>query len=768
LAELSTRILDQLSEMVIVTDANIQDTGGPRILYVNRAMLELTGYQKNELIGKSPRIFQGKDTDKSTVQRIRKSIFAGKTVQETILNYTKDGTPYWTELNILPLRDKSGAVANYLSVQRDVTEERRVSEQLDKTRWQAELNEHHFASARRYAKIGVFDYSIDDDLQVWSDELIEMTGLGETLFPSPGETFISGIDKEDRAEFDRLFGRAIEHGEGYSITVRFHRPDGRMIHMQIIAEVRNIDGSNRIIGIARDCTEEIEAVKLLKQEEERFRVIAAALSDILWDYDIENEKFWVSPEWEKKLGLDLNVAELNPRHWLDYIEEEDRASARKSLRAALNSEQALWQFTCRMRDSDGAHVDIEINAALQRRDNGRVHRILGNVRNVTIERLQRDGFTRSRALEAVGKMTGGIAHDFNNLLMVIQGSAEMLEMSGLSEEDRDSLDLITQATQSAANLTARLLSFSGQSRLKTTQVDLNEMLSELQPLLRSAMTSAVELKVAVTEDIWTIQVDAGALEQAIINLAVNARDAMPDGGTFEITCENYGVSEKPVGQLYDLPPGDYVCICLKDSGVGMSEKVLARAFEPFFSTKDVGKGTGLGLSSVYGFARQSRGGVYISSQPGQGCTVRLCLPSSETRQNDTRTAPNVKAAPKRRGVKVLVVEDQPELRRLVDRVLRRLGFDVTTAPDGETALTLLEAGEKFEVLFTDVIMPGGIGGVQLAKAVSELAPRTRVLFTTGYTADAFETLEADRGDGIRILRKPYKTDDLIQAFNEFI
>jgi CheY-like chemotaxis protein len=352
--------------------------------------------------------------------------------------------------------------------------------------------------------------------------------------------------------------------------------------------------------------------------------------------------------------------------------------------------------------------------------------------------------------------------------MVIQGSAELLELGNLTEDDLESIQLITHATQSAVSLTARLLSFSGQSRLESTLVDLKETIAHLRPLFKSALTSAIELRISIPEDVWNIEIDAGAFEQAIINLVVNSRDAIPEGGRLDITCENYVAQRNVFVGPHDLRPGRYVCISLTDTGIGMSEQVLAQACEPFFTTKEVGKGTGLGLSTVYGFARQSGGTMEITSKPGKGCTVRLYLPVGATGEQSVVPAKRKTLSAVRQGVKILVVEDVPDLRLHVEKVLRLSGFDVTSAPDARTALTLLESGADFEILFTDVIMPGGMSGVQLARATMTVAPKIKVLLTTGYTAESLEKPEASEEREFRKLTKPYKTADLIQALNDLL
>ncbi len=762
--------LDRIPNLVIITDADLEKPGGPRMVYVNRTLLEMTGYTEAELLGRSPRVFQGELTDRATLNRVKDALQAGAEVREAVLNYTKSGNTYWTELNISPVRNSSGEIIFFLSVQRNITDEMKIAEILDKTISRNNILEHHFAHARIAAKIGIFEYSVEQDEQKWSPELFHMTGLSEDGFPAPAKEFISRIDRADRPRFIDVFERAVNHGKDYTITVRFRRPDGGIMHMQIIAEARDRDGTRQIIGIARDVTDEAEASHLLRTQEERFRIIADTVSDVLWDFELDKATWWVSPNWPQKLGLSFDGGDFTPMQWIDYIVPDERDAAAASLRAAYKSGQSRWHGEFRVVDLDGSRVDVEINATILRRDDGRVYRALGNLRNVTTDNQRREGFTRSRALEAVGKMTGGIAHDFNNLLMIIQGNAELLAMADLSAEDRESLRLIAKASHTAASLTARLLSFSGQTSFNTTCVNLNQAIDELAPLVQSGVTSAIDLRTSVAEDIWNIEVDAAALEQAIINLAVNARDAMPQGGVIELACSNHIAVRGNSGPVRNLAPGRYVCISVTDEGHGMSEDVVAKACEPFFTTKDVGKGTGLGLSTVYGFARQSGGGLHIASELGKGSVISIYLPASFSAAaiDQPTPSPMTASTPKPTGARILMVEDQPDVRHHVERLLRRQGFDVTAACDAKAALSILETGETFAVLFTDIVMPGGISGVQLAERAGKIAPDMKVLFTSGFPASAFAEVGAGAAGQHRLIPKPYKTNELIDMISDLI
>lgn len=896
-ASLSEYALDQLAEFVLITDADLTRRGGPRIVYVNQAMANATGYARDELIGQSPKMFQGEDTDPVVASRIIQRLIEGERVEETILNYTKDGTPFWAGLHISPLKDDNGETIAYLSIQKDLTKLRKIKQQHerdlrlissgekiarvgtwgydideDKVLWsdgaydiwewdkheappsvtdciafvdepdrpmmiamleaciktqtpyQAEVRAHsskgtpmllrvlgeamlgengrttavvgairditqekkleadldesilqgreteqYFQIARSVAKIGVFDYWINHDRLHWSDELLQMTGLAPDLFPAKAETFLSRIHPDDHPGYEKLMESALRNEEGYSVTVRFNRPDGKVMHMAIIAEVRESTYGPRIVGIARDVTAETEAAHRLAREQERFRIVADSVSDVLWDHDFDEDTFWITPNWTAKLGVEFDGSGNDPSRWVQYVVDEDRERVTTSVMAALASEADRWQCEFRLKDTQGVVIDLEVKASILRHPDGKAYRTVGTCRNVTVEKRQQEGFTRSRALEAVGQMTGGIAHDFNNLLMIIQGNAELLEMAELQGEDAESVALIMQAAEAAASLTSRLLSFSGQGYLNTSSVNLAELIDNVAVLLRSGLTESIDLTIRVAPDLEPIEVDGRALEQAIINLAVNARDALGNkGGKVEIACEVVTISSRMIASKPDLAPGRYVCISVTDNGSGMSPEVIAKAFEPFFTTKDVGKGTGLGLSTVYGFARQSGGTVQIYSELGEGTVVNLYLPITKPSRKPKKPINAADAKLVSADIRILVVEDQAEVRGHVERLLGNAGFQVVAVPDGAAALALLGKDTAFDLMFTDIIMPGGINGVQLAEKVRLIAPRMRVLFTSGFPASAFDELGITQHDAFELLKKPYKSEELIAAIGRIL
>jgi PAS domain S-box-containing protein len=510
----------------------------------------------------------------------------------------------------------------------------------------------------------------------------------------------------------------------------------------------------------KSAREMIVAADALSLEKERFRIIASTVSDVLWDCDLDTHAWWISHDWPERLGISVDPSERDARSWFERVLPDDRPKLMMSFRQLLKSDSESWEVDYRLRGNDGDLIDILVNATVLRGPQGRVSRMLGNARNVTKEKRTQEGYTRARALEAVGQLTGGVAHDFNNMLMIILGNAELLEATRLDENQAESVAMIHRASISAADLTRRLLSFSRQSQLRAGRVELTNLLRNTVALLRTGIPETITIRCDVSPDMWQANVDGNALEQAIVNLAVNARDAMPDGGEIAVKAENQRIVSAAQLNLLDLQPGDYVVVSVTDNGQGMAPEVLARAFEPFFTTKDVGEGTGLGLSTVFGFAKQSGGHATLKSEPGRGTTVRIYLPRFEPGEYNESRVPKTEQATHGAGQRILMVEDEPMVRAHVEKLLSKLGYVVTAATDAQEALSLLREGQTFDLLFTDVIMPGGLTGPQLGQAALQLAPHIKLLYTSGYPASAFENLGLEDLSNVNFLAKPYRSTQL--------
>jgi PAS domain S-box-containing protein len=418
------------------------------------------------------------------------------------------------------------------------------------------------------------------------------------------------------------------------------------------------------------------------------------------------------------------------------------------------------------RRKDGSTFPMELSVGEAKPGGETV--FVGIIRDLTDRKRTAQQLFQAQKMEAVGQLTGGVAHDFNNLLTVILANADTLFEELSDREDlRPLAEMTRTAAERGAELTNSLLAFSRRQNLEPKAVDINKLVAGMDGLLRRALGENIEIRLVQGAGLWRATVDPGQLESGILNLAINARDAMPEGGRLTIEASNTHIDESYSEAHDEVKPGQYVLICVSDTGTGMSDEVAARAFEPFFSTKDVGKGTGLGLSMVYGFVKQSGGHIKIYSEVGDGTTFKIYLPRSSMDWEAAGTEPVRKASHPTGTETILMVEDNDLVRQHTEKQLQALGYNVLVASDGPAAMKILERGDPIDLLFTDVVMPGGMGGRQLAENAAALRPSLKILFTSGYTENAV-VHHGRLGAGAHLLRKPYQRRELALKLRQLL
>lgn len=420
--------------------------------------------------------------------------------------------------------------------------------------------------------------------------------------------------------------------------------------------------------------------------------------------------------------------------------------------------------------ADGTTFPVDLSVARMQVEGEVI--FIGVMRDLTERVALEEQLRQAQKMEAVGQLTGGVAHDFNNLLAVVQGNLEMLRsdmQSGGPLNREDLLELCTEslhATRRGADLTQGLLAFSRKQTLKPEPFDVNEAIDRMENLLRRTLGETIDLKIAKKEGGWQVKADPAQLESTILNLAVNANDAMGHVGTLTIETTDTTLDEHYAATHEEVEPGEYVLIAVSDNGPGMSEAVLKRVLEPFFTTKEVGEGSGLGLSMIYGYAKQSRGHLSIYSEEGVGTTVKLYLPRSQSK-NEAKAEPERRDANVDGSEVILVVEDDEALRRTVTRILMRKGYKVLVAADGRDALVLLDTVDHVDLILTDVILPGGMNGPELIAEAIKSHGDIKVLLMSGYTKEAIMH-RGDISEDVRLIHKPFSPQDLGVALREIL
>lgn len=399
---------------------------------------------------------------------------------------------------------------------------------------------------------------------------------------------------------------------------------------------------------------------------------------------------------------------------------------------------------------------------------GKVQYLLGFAEDITEQKLVEQQLRQAVKMEAVGQLTGGIAHDFNNLLGIVIGNLDIVaEKNELPEDVRESVNAALTGALRGAELTRRLLVFSRHQTLQTSVVDLNKNLAQTASMLRRTLGGNILVETHPAAGLWNTRVDIAQLDEAILNIAINARDAMPQGGVITIETSNIHVDEVYAAQRTGLKVGEYVMVQVRDSGVGMASDTLERCFEPFFTTKVEEKGTGLGLSMVYGFVKQSGGYIGIESEPGHGTSITIYLPRVEGDATAPRTGRIAEPLPRASNELVLVVEDNEELRALTCRHLAEAGYRVVEADNGRCAMRVLADMPNIDLVLSDVMMPNGLNGMELASFVRDAYPKTKILLTTGYAGRITSSL-SEMGAGLELLQKPFRREDLIRRVHSVL
>jgi len=706
----------------------------------------------------------------------------------------------WFTFSYGPVRDDAGAILGLLCNCIETTEA--VLGQRRRAADEATLREHESASredAERVqlalaagAIIGTWFWHLPTDRFTVDEAFARAFGLD----PAMGRVglslsqIVATVHPDDQAGLAQAINSVIARGGHYAHQYRVRRTDGRYYWIEANGRVDLApDGtgllfpgvlidveSRRAVEAERD--QAILKLRALNAELEQ-KVTAQALArgrtwqvspDILGVLNGDGYIETSNPAWEASLGW--TEEELATTYFMDFIHPDDHARTLAVWRDALERDIPALRFDNRYRHKDGGWRWLSWVAVP---DAGKVY---CSARDVTLERERQAELERaheqlrhSQKMEAVGQLTGGLAHDFNNLLAGISGSLDLIKLRLRQDPAADVeryLATAQGATRRAAALTHRLLAFSRRQTLAPKATCANTMVDGMLDMIRRTVGPGVQVERECHAELWAALVDQSQLENALLNLCINARDAMPDGGRIVIRTDNRRL-DAAAAHAHELPPGEYLALSVLDTGAGMPPDVVAKAFDPFFTTKPIGQGTGLGLSMIYGFAKQSGGQVAIDSAVGRGTTVCIYLPRHRGAAEDVDTAPPRAAAAegKGKGETILVVDDEPSVRMLVVDLLEDIGYATLEAENGAGGLALLESKARIDLLITDVGLPGMMNGRQMADAARVGRPDLKVLFITGYAENALLD-NGQLGPGMSVLTKPFSIDEMAARVNELV
>ncbi len=560
----------------------------------------------------------------------------------------------------------------------------------------------------------------------------------------------------------------LHDGEARQVTGEvFFRKDGSSFPIEYICSPIR-DESGTITGVVvcfHDITARKQVEQRLRESEERFRLLAKATNDAIWDWNLETNELWWNEGFEVLFGYRRDEVEPTIESWTTRIHPDDYDRIVPDIYRVIDGCGEQWSGEYRFRRKDGAYAYVLDRGHVIRDPLGTAVRMVGGMTDLTERKNLEAQLLHSQKMEAIGRLAGGVAHDFNNLLTVINGYCELL-LEDSRDASRGHVEQIALAAERAATLTSRLLAFSRRQVVQFKVVDLNAVLENARNLLIRLIGEPIELVMVLDQALGRVKADPGQIEQVIMNLAVNARDAMPQGGTLAIRTANLELEKPDIHTRFTVPPGSYVMLVVSDTGVGMDAETQARIFEPFFTTKAQGEGTGLGLSTVYGIVKQSEGYILVDSQPGRGATFTILLPRAAGEAVTPEGVPS-EHRPMRGRETVLLVEDEDMIRDLVRHILEAHGYTVIAASRGEEAVELAKRHDgSIDLLVTDVVMPG-MSGRELADRLSRSRANLRVLYMSGYTYNEIGR-HGVLGSDIAFIQKPFAPDGLMRKVREVL
>jgi len=701
------QIVDSAADTAIIS----LDRQG-RITSWNAGATRLLGWTEPEMVGKTMDCIFPTGSDQLE-REIAGAIAHGRGGGEEGWRLRKDGSRIWGAGEVAPIRE-GGEIVGFVKILRDRTEQREAEEAVREERRALEV-------LNRAGSALAAETDLQRLVQIATDAGVELTG-------AEFGAFFYNV-KNESGESYMLYTLSGAPAEAFS---RFPMPR----NTEVFAPTFNGEGIVRSDDITKDPRYGRNAPRKGMPEGHlpvrSYLAVPVVARDgkVLGGLFFGHSSIGIFTERSER-GLTGLAAEAAVAMDNVYLAQ----AARKEIAQRSRAQEALR----------------DLNANLEREIAERTAQLRAN----------EEALRQAQKMEAVGQLTGGVAHDFNNILQVIVGNLEVIRRLVPSDAGRiqRSAEQALNGARQASSLTQRLLAFSRRQPLDPKPLDVNSLMSGISELLNRSLGETISVETVRGAGLWKIETDANALESAILNLAVNARDAMPQGGRLTIETMNAYVDEKYAAAHAEVVPGQYVLISVSDTGIGMDSETIRRAFEPFFTTKPVGQGTGLGLSQVYGFVKQSGGHVKIYSELGQGTTVKIYLPRLQRTVDEHDAHSPIPAPEASEHETILVVEDDDNVRTYSVEALRDLGYHVIEVPDGPSAIRLLETNTPVDLLFTDVVLPGGMTGAQVAAQARELRAGLKVLFTTGYARNAiFHHGRLDKG--VQLITKPFSFSDL--------
>ena len=753
-------------DSVIVLEA--EPTGGPgrSVLYINESFTRMTGYAADEVVGRSLHFLRGPKTCPATLARIKDALDAQSPLQVELLNYRKDGSELWVELSLVPVRDESGRCRHWVMIQRDASGRKRADEELREREQRLRVLGDNLPGGA-VCQVVVSPGGRPRFTYV-SAGINRITGLDAATVLADPETAHSLVHPDDRPRFQAA-GEASERDlVPFDCEFRMVQPDGgvKWIHTRSMPQ-RQPDGGTLWNGVMLDVTAARQAAEALEQSEELFRGLFENAAAGVSVTDATGRFVSTNPAFAAILGRPAD--EIIGRSPREFTHPDDWTAQVPLWQEVLAGSRNGYQIRKRYIRPDGGIVWTELSVAVVRDTSGWYVRAIGVTVDMTDRRRLEEQLRHAQKMEAVGQMAGGIAHDFNNLLTGVIGNLDLVALSP-GDPNADLIGVAMKAANRAAELTRKLLGFARKNQLVVSPVRVGDFVREVVDILGRTF----DPRIRIVTDLATpdpVLADAALVNQAVLNLCLNARDAMPDGGTLTIRAEAVQLDDAAAARHTDGRPGAFVRLTVADTGLGMTPEVRSRIYEPFFTTKPVGQGTGLGLPMIHGIVKQHSGWIECDTAPGRGTRFDLYLPRAAAtttptpRPADRRLATppldvTTPAPPAARTV--LLVDDEDMIRCLGRSVLEQAGYTVLEAHDGADAVDLFRREhDHIDLVILDLTMPR-LSGRDAFRSMTAIAPDARVLFSSGYSADDL----SDVTGAVGLLAKPYRPQDLVTAVRQ--
>ena len=725
---------------------------------VNDSLCRTAGYNRDELLGMNNRDYTTPKTAKKMYQVFSKTYQTGEPAR--IVDYDilrKDGSTRTLELSASLMTNSTGEPVGFRGVVRDVTKRKRAEEALRE-------------SEERYRSLFTNNHTVMLLIDPETADIVDANpaacsfyGWGHEELTSKKITDINTLtDEQVFQEIERAKSEQNQH-----FFFRHRLAKDEIVDVEVFSGPIVLNGKQLLYSIVHDVTERKQAIEALRASEEKYRTVLEANPDPVVVYDIEGKVVYYNPAFTRVFGWSLG--ERLGKKMDAFVPEESLPETQTMINRVLAGE-SFSGIETRRYTKEGKIIPVSISGAVLRDMDGNPVGSVINLRDISEQKNLEGQLQQAQKMEAVGTLAGGIAHDFNNLLQAIQGYTELLLMRKKEgESDWRELQEVIRASKRGAELTQQLLTFSRKVESKRRPLDLNQEVGELRQLLERTIPKMIDVELKLADNLKMVNADSVQLKQVLVNLALNAKDAMAEGGKLLIETQSVTLDQEFCRRYAEVKPGDYVLFSISDTGHGMGKETLEHIFDPFYTTKEVGKGTGLGLAIVYGIIKNHEGYITCYSRPEVGTTFRIYLPTiePETVPVDVLIAPEPEGLARGGSETILLVDDEEFIRELGVDVLGSAGYTVLTASNGENALELYgQERARIDLVILDLIMPG-MGGSKCLEELLTIDPHTRVLIASGYSPDGPTKGALDAG-AKGFVSKPYDTSQLLQLVREIL